>query len=331
MRSIRRIVVAVKDTRKSSAAMLKAARLAKAFGAKLELFHAIAEPLALDVLAASNIGIESFKKTSQERHTKSMERLAAKLRQGGLQVDVAAEWDYPAHEAVVRRARRCRADMIVAEQHATHHAAPWLLRYTDWELLRQSPVPVLLVKSRRAYRNPGVLATVDPSHAFAKTSGLDNEILRAGAALSDALRGKLHVLHAYTPSIIGMDPSLLNVPGATQMIVEKAKKDAQVGLAKAVRTARIGEVPPKRCHLAGYHAVDAIPDVARKNGCDIVVMGALSRSGLKRALIGNTAERLLEDLSCDVLVVKPPRFATHVARKSRGPKFIMLMRPSGMF
>jgi universal stress protein E len=331
MPSIHRIVVAVKDTRKSSAAMLKAARLAQTLKAKLELFHAITEPLPLDVLAISSGSLATIKKNSQDRHAKSLERLAAKLRKGGLQVDTAVEWDYPAHEAVVRHARRCGAGLIVAQQHATHHAAPWLLRYTDWELLRQSPVPVLLVKSRRAYRNPGVLATVDPSHAFAKTSGLDNEILRAGAAISHALRGKLHVLHAYTPSIIGMDPSMLNVPGATQMIVEKARKEAQAGLVKAISGARIGKVPPKRCHLAGYHAVDAIPEVARENGCDIVVMGALSRSGLKRALIGNTAERLLEDLTCDVLVVKPPRFATHVARKPRGPNFIMLMRPSGMF
>lgn len=331
MRPIRRILVAVKDTRKSSAAMLKAARLAQRLGAKLELFHAITEPLPLDVLAVSNTTLDSLKKTTRERHARSLERTAAKLRKGGLEVDAAVEWDYPAHEAVVRRARRSRADMIVAEQHARHHAAPWLLRYTDWELLRQSPVPVLLVKSRRAYRNPGVLATIDPSHAFAKTTGLDNEILRAAAQVSEALRGQLHVLHAYTPSVIGMDPAMLNVPGATQMIVEKAMKDAQAGLTRTLRNARIGKVPPKRCHLAGYHAVDAIPEVARKNSCDIVVMGALSRSGLKRALIGNTAERLLEDLTCDVLVVKPPRFATHVAPKSRGPNFIMLMRPSGMF
>lgn len=331
MRSIRRILVAVKDTRKSSAAMLKAARLAQTLGARLVLFHAITDPLPLDVLAISNESLEGLKKKTRERHAKGLERLAAKLRKGGLSVDAAVEWDYPAHEAVVRHARRCGAGLIVAQQHPTHHAAPWLLRYTDWELLRQSPVPVLLVKSRRAYRNPGVLATIDPSHAFAKTSGLDNEILRAADAISAALRGKLHVLHAYTPSIIGMDPAVLNVPGATQMIVEKAKKEAQAGLAKTLRGARIGKVSPRRCHLAGYHAVDAIPDVARENGCDIVVMGALSRSGLKRALIGNTAERLLEDLTCDVLVVKPPRFTTHVARKSRGPNFIMLMRPSGMF
>ena len=330
MRKIRRILVAVKDPRKTSAAVRKAAKLARTLDAKLELFHAITEAVALDVLAFNNTGLDSFKKSRHAKVLKSLEAMAARLQKGGVNASAGAEWDYPSHEAVIRRARSSDADLVVAEQHAGHHAAPWLLKYTDWELLRQCPVPVLLVKSRRAWRSPGVLAAIDPAHAFAKTAGLDDEILRSAAALSEATGGALHVLHAYTPSIIGMDPAGLSMANATEYIVENAHKHAQAGLTRALRSARIEPVPAKNCHLAGYHAVDAIPAVARENHCDIVVMGALSRSGLKRALIGNTAERLLEDLRCDVLVVKPPRFATHVAAKPRGPKYIVLMQPSGM-
>jgi universal stress protein E len=45
--------------------------------------------------------------------------------------------------------------------------------------------------------------------------------------------------------------------------------------------------------------------VARRTGAGIVVMGAVSRSALKRLFIGSTAEHLLDRLPCDVLVVKP--------------------------
>ena len=50
-------------------------------------------------------------------------------------------------------------------------------------------------------------------------------------------------------------------------------------------------------------------------------MGAVSRSGLQRVVIGNTAERILGDLPCDVLVVKPARFVTRVSRTSRGVRY----------
>jgi hypothetical protein len=48
----------------------------------------------------------------------------------------------------------------------------------------------------------------------------------------------------------------------------------------------------------------------------------VSHSGLKRMLIGNTAERVLNDLPCDVLVVKPAHFAKRVTEKVRGMRVV---------
>jgi universal stress protein E len=51
-------------------------------------------------------------------------------------------------------------------------------------------------------------------------------------------------------------------------------------------------------------------------------MGAVSRSGLKGLFIGNTAERVLDSLTCDVLVVKPTDFKRRVSRAVRGAKLV---------
>ena len=51
MHSIRRILVAVKDpTAKSQPAVMKAAQLARALGAELELFHSISTPFYVEHL-----------------------------------------------------------------------------------------------------------------------------------------------------------------------------------------------------------------------------------------------------------------------------------------
>ena len=47
-----------------------------------------------------------------------------------------------------------------------------------------------------------------------------------------------------------------------------------------------------------------LPAIARRWKAHVLVMGAVSRSGLKRLFIGNTAERVLDAVDCDVLVVK---------------------------
>jgi universal stress protein E len=44
-------------------------------------------------------------------------------------------------------------------------------------------------------------------------------------------------------------------------------------------------------------------------------MGAISRSGIKRLFVGHTAERVIDRLGCDVLVLKPAGFRTPVPRR----------------
>jgi universal stress protein E len=46
------------------------------------------------------------------------------------------------------------------------------------------------------------------------------------------------------------------------------------------------------------------------------VTGAVSRSGWRRLLIGSTAERLLDRLDCDLLIINPRDFRTRVPRKA---------------
>lgn len=329
--SIRRILVAVKDVRgKGSRTIRKAATLARSLGASVELFHAIAEPLAVESLMLAGLSVQKFEDDERQRYLKRLERLAAPLRLHGLRVTTAAEWDFPVHEAVVRRAVRTKADLIIAERHGTKHVAPWMLRYSDWELLRQSPVPVLVVKTAKLYDSPRILAAIDPSHTFSKTAQLDDAILRLGSRLATAAHGRLHAAHAYVPTLMGLTPAELSIPDATAQIISLAGRDAKKRFDKALRSARLGSLPPARRHVIAQHAIDAIPRLARELDCSLVVMGALSRSGLKRMVIGNTAERVLDDLPCDLLIVKPAGFVSRVARKSRGPQLVSLGLPAGM-
>lgn len=321
MRKIRRILVAVKNPRgRSQPAVAKAAQLARALGAELHLFHAIDESVHIDALAAYAINLAGYEKERRAAWLAQLERQAQRVRRHGVAVGVSADWDYPVHEAIVRAAARLSADLIVAERHGAARHATWLLSFADWELLRLSPVPVLVVKSARPYVRPGVLAAVDPSHAYAKPSRLDDEILAAGAVLSEALRGPLHVMHAYLPLPVLQPGLAANGYIPARMLEADARGQAEGRLQKALAHSQIRF--RSRLVVEG-HPVDAIPAGARRSGSSIVVMGAISRSGLKRLFIGNTAEQVLDRLPCDVLVVKPQRLKLpRVPRMRRGGRII---------
>lgn len=321
MATIRRILVAIKDPwARTPATAAKAAQLARALGARLQLFHALSNPLYLDMAEVEGVSLSKLEEREHARASRRLALLARRLAGTGVRVESAVEWDFPPHEAVIRAARRFGADLIVAERHETSHHLPWLLRFTDFELLRLAPVPVLLVKTRQAYDRPAVLAAVDPTHAYSKPLRLDQEILHRAAQLTQALHGSLHAVFAYDPLPIAAQPGL-TLGDAAEVIAADARAYAKKTLARVLNGASI---PESRRHLVPRHPIDAIQGTAASLGISIVVMGAISRSGLKRLVLGNTAERVFDQLPCDVLVVKPKRFASRVPRASRGPQLMTL-------
>ncbi len=321
MRPIKRILVAIKDPSvKHSPAVAKATQLATGLGADIVLFHDIATPLYADMLYARGVDLKAMQREHTSRHREQLEKIAARVRQHDVKVSVVVEWDFPAAEAIVRQVWRTQADLVVADVHASgKHRASWLLNYTDWELLRDCPAPLLLVKNKALYRHPKILASIDPLHAFAKPASLDKDILRAGTQLTHALRGELHALHAFVPPIPVMPPlamgPLMNITTPRDENEAEARKRFATELADY-------EVKRSARHLVSGRPTEVIPQTAKSLKASIVVMGALSRSGLKRFFIGNTAESVIDALSCDVLVIKHARFATKVPRSVRGVQIL---------
>ena len=319
MRPIRLILVAISDPSADALPVVaKGAPIAKACHAHLEIFHSIKASVFANTPAAYDEAVSDLHNTQRMQYLQRLGRIAARVRLHGVKVSTAVEYDFPAHEAIIRRARTIGADLIIAGHSRDDNKSPRLLKLTDWELLRHSPLPVLLVKHTRPYRHPTVLAAIDPEHAHAKPRELDQEILDASLALTQPLGGKLHAVHAYAPIVIGSAASSVPANLATRLDgIARAE-------AKSLFEATLADtdIPRTRRHLLGKSPEDAIEQVARRTRADIVVMGALSRSGLKRWFIGNTAERLLDELPCDVLVVKPQQFVCRVPSRCNGPRLL---------
>src|SRR5689334_3569920 len=175
MQAIRKILVAIKnpDARRQPGAE-KALRIAKRYGAAVELFHAISAPVLLELQPLTGHSVAELRREALDLRQQRLEKIVAAARKLGVKASATVEWDFPPHEAIVRRAIRYRADLIIAECHrGSRRLAPWLIHLTDWELLRASPVPVLLLKNPKPWRKHVMLAAVDPSHAHAKPSRLD--------------------------------------------------------------------------------------------------------------------------------------------------------------
>ncbi len=316
----KRILVAVKiPTKAPRRALAKAATLARATGARIELFHAISDPVVSD--SGRRAGKRITRKEAIELIRADRQKQMDKLTRSPLLRDITCtattEWDFPAQEALVRRALAASADLVVLE--SEHHApgAHLLVAHSDWELIRTCPVPVLLVRTARKYLKPKLLAAIDPQHAHDKPASLDKTLLATAAAYANALGGQLHVAHAYKPYPFfapGHPGEYVSLTTVAPEIEEEHRAQLAAAMAKL---AAVVEVPRTRQHLVMGTPEVELTAFAKKLGTSIVVMGAVSRSGLKRLFIGHTAQKALERMPCDVLVVKPKSFKSPISKSSR--------------
>jgi hypothetical protein len=78
------------------------------------------------------VGRVNVERETRANALRSLESVAARLRKQGINVTISAGNDFPLFEAIVRCARRVKADLIVAECHADRDVAPTLLHMADW-------------------------------------------------------------------------------------------------------------------------------------------------------------------------------------------------------
>jgi universal stress protein E len=308
---IKQILVIVDPTASEHPAIAKAAVLAEKFKARIELF-------VCDTKSTREMRFATHVRTRPGHpfpvNIKALlESQAAPLRSRGLDVNTECAHADALHLGLIDRTRHTNADLVIKDTHHHSLAQRTFLTNTDWQLIRSCPVPLLLTKNTRWADVPRIFAAVDPGHVNDKPEMLDHWIVEHAALLAQRLEGELHVVHVYLPmAIIGAatagNPPLAAVVTPEDLAVEEGNRRK---LLDALRTEY--HLGPERIHVEVGGPAEVLPRAAQSLHADVLTMGAIARSGLKRIFIGSTAEDVLERLPCDALIVKPPNFSEHVA------------------
>jgi universal stress protein E len=307
MERLDRILCVIDPTAEEQPALGKARQLALRTDAVLELYVCDYDPALSGRPLFESPRLHELREEFLTERVEYLEELADELRAVGVTAETHVHWDNPVYRGVLRRVAESAPDLVVKDTH--HHSAirRTLLTNTDWNLIRSCPVPLLLAKTGAWPARPTVLAALDPEHVGEPVATLDEEILSATLTVAGKLGAEVHAAHAFLPATLltvltGSGP-LPAIPGVSVgEIVERERQRISAVLAPVAE--RFG-LPASRIHLEQGSAAEVLPRVARQLAADLVVMGAISRSRLQEIFVGSTAERVLEQLPCDVLVVRP--------------------------
>ncbi len=284
----------------------RAAWLARLYDARLDLM--LCDPDLGPLHAGWYLSNEAkdIAENIQSAQQEMIEELADNVRDTEIDVTAGVLSERPVAEAVLREVDERKPMLLVKGTHYHSKAERAIFVDTDWQLVRACPCSLYLVKPAEVRDSPVIVAAVDPTHAHDKPAALDKAISRAALDIAARSGGDVHLLHTYQRLTgVGREATRTFKPIQIPLdeLDQRIRKDHRERLDALAADL---DIDAEHVHQLPGNARELLPQFARTHGAGLVVMGGLARWSLKRAVIGSTAERVLDHLPCDVMIVRSP-------------------------
>lgn len=285
--------------------VLRAAWLADITGSNLHLLLCDADVSALsDTIFVSNEA-RDIAADIRAAQLEMIDELALPARERGLEVTTQVLDERPIADGVVYTALNRNPLFVVKGTQYHSEAQRAIFVDTDWQLIRGCPFPLWFVKPHQMAGKPLIIAAVDPMHSHDEVASLDQLIIEHGKNIAAKSGGELHLLHTWQP-MTGIGAAATRTFKPVRLAVDELSE--RIGTEhreKLDELAAANGIDADHTHQLAGRARDLLPYVARERNADLVIMGAMARSAMERMIIGSTAEKVLDHLPCDILILRP--------------------------
>ena len=217
----------------------------------------------------------------------------------GDQVTVKVIWTRSAGSAIGAELKNGSYDLIL-KTFSENGTLDMITGSEDRRLLRKAQIPVILVKGEQWQKGSPILVALNFTE-LGFCNRVNRKLLREAQILCRLSGCEIHLVYAVNFPIIN---TYIDVPGYLPSTYSEAvRNDCN---AKLKRYADDHRIPHENIHLLTGSPDDVIPETANSLKAAAVLLGSMGRDGFSGAMIGNTAERIMDDLQCDVIVIRTP-------------------------
>ncbi|TXH98499.1 MAG: universal stress protein UspE [Rheinheimera sp.] len=228
-----------------------------------------------------------------------MQELLHQARNKGIACSVKVVWHNRPFEAIVQTVTDHGYDLVIKGTHDHDVLKSMIFTPTDWHILRKCPCPVLLVKEHAWPEQGNILAAVNAGSEKDHHKALNQVIIRQAKAMAAMLNAKVHLVNAYPGTPIHV---AIEIPEFNPVEYNNSMRHHHVEAANAL--AGQFDISSDAVHVQEGMPEDVIPRIAKELDAEMVLIGTIGRTGLSAAIIGNTAEHVIDRLGCDVLALK---------------------------
>ena len=213
---------------------------------------------------------------------------------------------------IIREVLRNDHDLVMTTAEGYGGLKEKLFGSTAMHLMRKCPCPVWVVRPSQPEHHTRILAAVDPTPLEEEQFTVSVKIMDLATSLAQRQQSELVVVHTWTfPAEHSLTRGYLVASSELDGWIRQARNLHRRRLAKLLRPYPLQDLKTQVYMLKGEPG-NLIPELAAREEVGLIVMGTVSRTGVSGLLIGNTAERILRQVDCSVLTVKPDGFVTPV-------------------
>ena len=308
---IQKILVNVEEGKDNRPLLEKVARLAEGSGAKVELFRCCYNASLRNSYLFDKDQLLRAEHGFLHHAEGELEVVARDLDAQGIDVDIDVCWERHHAESIVRKVLRYQPDLVMHQIEPHSRLGHYLFDQRDWQLIRECPVPLMLVKQKMWSDGGHVAASVDPFHECDRPALLDHTILDWASRIVQTLEGDMRVMHSFNvlPHSAIFDEHLVTDFEGLQSRVRQEHTQALNALIEPYAMS----VDSPGVTLMEGETHRTVLEYVDKQHIDLLVMGGVARGLIDRLLIGSTVERILDQIHCDLMIVKAPDFETTVS------------------
>ncbi|MEZ9138819.1 MULTISPECIES: universal stress protein UspE [unclassified Shewanella] len=218
----------------------------------------------------------------------------------GLTIDTKVVWHNRPFESVIKYAIEQDVDLLVKSTHEHDKLKSIIFTPTDWHLLRKAPIPVLMVKEHDWPVAGKILCAVNVASEDDEHSTLNTKIIENALNLAAKFSAQIHLVNGYPGTPVNLAIELPEFDAASYNDTVRMQHEQRIQY-----LANSFNIPLENCHVEEGLPEDVIPELALKLDAELVILGTVGRTGFSAALIGNTAEHVIDSINCDLLAVKP--------------------------
>ena len=220
-------------------------------------------------------------------------------------IDIKVIWHNRPFEAVIDQVIDHGFDVVFKGTHEHDKLKSVIFTPTDWHLLRKCPCPLLLVKDHSWPANGNILAAVNVGSDEDEHQSLNQIITEEAKHLANIISANVNLVNSFpgTPVNIAIEIPEFDASQYNDTMLQH-HKDA---MAKHADTYGIDR---ERTFVKEGLPEDVIESLSQELDAELVILGTIGRTGLSAALIGNTAEHVIDRLNCDVLALKPAGYVS---------------------